>query len=54
MRRRCVRWAVIAIAIPIIASALRKTGERVEQSRGPDSKTAKGLKIAGSAVKFVK
>lgn len=54
MRRRIFRWIVIAIAVPVIAGALRKSAEYVEQSRGPDSKAAKGLKFAGGAVRHVK
>ncbi|WP_160295421.1 hypothetical protein [Demequina aurantiaca] len=54
MRRRIVRWIIIAIAVPIIANILRKSGEHVEKTRGPESKAAKGLKVAGSAVRYVK
>jgi hypothetical protein len=54
MRRRIVRWIIIAIAIPIVANLLRKSGEHVAQNRGADSKVAKGLKVAGGAVRYVK
>ncbi|WP_430868094.1 hypothetical protein [Demequina aurantiaca] len=54
MRRRAIRWIIIAIAVPIVANLLHKTAERVEQRQGPQSKAAKGLKVAGSAVRFVK
>lgn len=54
MRRRIVRWIIIAIAIPVIANVLHKSGERMERTRGPQSKAAKGLKVAGSTVRFVR
>lgn len=54
MRRRIIRWIIIAIAVPIIAEVLRETGKHMERKHGPESKAAKGLKVAGSAVRFVK
>lgn len=54
MRRRAIRWIIIAIAIPIVANLLRKSGEHVAKTRGEDSKAAKGLKVAGTAMRFVK
>lgn len=54
MRRRIFRWIIIAIAVPIIANVLYKSGERMERKHGPQSLGAKGLKIAGSTVRFVK
>jgi hypothetical protein len=54
MRRRIIRWVIVAVAVPIVASVLLKAGERVEQSRGPDSKAAKGLKFASGAANYVR
>lgn len=54
MRRRIIRWIIIAIAVPIIANVLHESGKRMERTRGPESKAAKGLKVAGSAVRFVR
>lgn len=54
MRRRIVHWIIIAVAVPIVVNLLRKSGERVAQARGPDSKAARGLRAAGSAVRYVK
>lgn len=45
MRRRFGRWIFMAIAIPLAAAALGKIAEKVEASRGPDSKVAKGLRM---------
>ena len=45
MRRRFGRWMVMAIAIPIAAWALGRIADEVEQRRGPDSRTAKGLRV---------
>lgn len=54
MRRRIIRWIVIAVAVPIVASILRKSGDKVAQKRGPDSRAAKALRVAGNAVRYVK
>lgn len=54
MRRLIIRWVVIAVAVPIVASILRQSGDKVAQQRGPNSKAAKGLRMAGNAVRFVK
>jgi len=45
MRRRFGRWLFMAIAIPLAAWALGAIADKVEESRGPDSKTAKGLRV---------
>lgn len=50
MRARLIRWAVLAVAVPVAAAAVRKVAEQVETRRGPQSKLAKGLRKAGELV----
>ncbi len=45
MRRRFGRWLFMAIAIPLTAAVLGKIADKVEESRGADSKAARGLRI---------
>lgn len=46
MRRRIGQWLIMAIAVPIIASAIGVIADKVEERRGADSKVVKGLKVS--------
>jgi len=50
MRARLIRWAVLAVAVPVAAAAVRKIADEVEKNRGPQSKLANGLRKVGDAV----
>ncbi|MFC3688528.1 hypothetical protein [Aquipuribacter hungaricus] len=51
MRARIVRWAVLAVAVPLAATGLKKVADVVEARRGPQSRAARGLRAIGSAVR---
>ncbi len=51
MRARIFRWIVLAIAVPVAATGIKKVAEVVEQRRGPQSKVAQGLRSIGQAVR---
>lgn len=49
--KRVGRWAILAIAVPMVAKVLRRVGESVEERRGPGRvsglmrKSAAGLDV---------
>lgn len=45
MKKAMTRWLVLAAVTPIAAWALGKAATKAEQSRGRDSKLAKGLRF---------
>ncbi len=51
MRAQLVRWAVLAVAVPLAAAVVKKLADRVEDQRGPSSKVARGLRKAGEMVR---
>jgi len=51
MRARIIRWIVLAIAVPVAATGIKKAAELVEQRRGPQSTVARGLRSVGQAVR---
>ena len=51
MKKVITRWAIIAIVAPVAAWALGKAATKAEQSRGRDSKLAKGLRYGRGALK---
>lgn len=51
MRARLIRWAVLAVAVPVAAAAVKKLAERVEGQRGPQSRLARGLRKVGETVR---
>lgn len=51
MKRMLARWAVFIIVIPVAAWALSRAGDRVEASRGQDSRLAKGLHFGSGLLK---
>lgn len=51
MRAQLIRWAVLAVAVPVAAAVVRKVAQRVETSRGPESKIARGLRQISDTVR---
>ncbi|WP_380166981.1 hypothetical protein [Jannaschia sp. R86511] len=51
MRAQLIRWAVLAVVVPIAAAGVKKIAERVEDRRGPRSKIARGLRKASETVR---
>lgn len=51
MRARLIRWAVLAVAVPVAAAVVKKLAERVESQRGPQSRLARGLRKVGDTVR---
>jgi|GEM_PF-2137011 len=51
MRAQLIRWAVLAVAVPLAAAAVKKVAQRVEDQRGPESRIARGLRQVGETVR---
>lgn len=51
MRARLVRWALLAVAVPVAAAGLKKAADAVETRRGPQSRLAGGLRWVGETVR---
>ncbi len=51
MRARLIRWAVLAVAVPVAAAGVKALATRVETQRGPQSKLARGLRKVGETVR---
>jgi hypothetical protein len=51
MKKAISRWAILAIAVPVAAWALGVAATKAEESRGHDSKLAKGLRFGRGALK---
>lgn len=51
IRARLVRWAVMAVAVPVAAAGVVKLADLVEQRRGTQSRVARGLRAIGETVR---
>lgn len=51
MRARIIRWVVLAVAVPVAATGIKKAADIVEQRRGPQSRAARTLRSVGRAVR---
>ncbi len=51
MRARIIRWAVLAIAVPVAAGGIKKAADVIEDRRGPGSRLARGLRKVGETVR---
>lgn len=51
MRAQLLRWAVMAVAIPLAAAGVKVLANRVEDRRGSDSTVARGLRKLGETVR---
>lgn len=51
MRARLLRWAVLAVAVPVAAAGAKKIADVVEERRGPTSRIARGLRKAAETVR---
>lgn len=47
MRANLIRWAVLAIAVPVAAAAVRRIADAVEQRQGAPSRVSRGLRFVG-------
>lgn len=54
MRAQLIRWAVLAVAVPIAAAGVKKIADRIEKQRGPSSKVARGLRKVSETVRPAK
>ena len=50
MRARIIRWAVLAIAVPVAAAGIKKAADLLEERRGSSTIT-RGLRSIGQAVR---
>jgi hypothetical protein len=46
IRRRLIAWAVLVVAVPLLAEGLHRAADSVEARRGT-TPTARGLRFAG-------
>jgi len=51
MRARIIRWAVLAVAVPVAAAGIKKVADVLEERRGPQSRIARGLRSIGETVR---
>ena len=51
MRARIIRWAVLAVAVPVAAAGMKKVADVLEERRGPQSRLARGLRSIGETVR---
>lgn len=51
MTRTLRRWAIAAIVVPLIGWGLTYASQKVAESRGDDSKVAKGLGLGGTLLR---
>ena len=50
LRRRMVRFLVLAVAAPLIGAVALRASDKLEDRRGPTT-TARGLRMVGSFLK---
>jgi hypothetical protein len=51
MRRRMVRWAAVAVAVPVAVALTRKIADVLEERQGPQSRIARWLRHAADTVR---
>jgi hypothetical protein len=51
MRAQMIRWAVLAVVVPVAAAGVKKVAETLEERRGPKSRLARGLRHLGETVR---
>jgi len=51
VRARIIRWAVLAVAVPVAAAGIKKVADVLEERRGPKSRIARGLRSLGQTVR---
>lgn len=47
MRANVIRWAVVAVAVPVAAAALRRIADAVERRQGAPSRVSRSLRFVG-------
>ncbi len=47
-----VRWAVVALAVPLAAAAARKLADTVEQRQGTSTRLSRGLRYVGTKARL--
>lgn len=51
IRARLVRWAVMAVAVPVAAAGAIKLADELEKRRGPQSRVARAIRTVGETVR---
>lgn len=50
MRAQLIRWAVLAVVVPVAAAGVKKVADTIEERR-PRSRVARGLRKLGETVR---